>query len=80
VEAALTAGRRAINSTTRYKAYQTVNERFAVDLPYMWLDRAVWTAIAQPTVQNFANPTTPAGQKAIGMTAGSIWPTQIWMS
>ncbi len=79
VQQALTTGRQATNAQTRYNAYKTVNHRFALDIPYAWLDRAVWTIIAQPKVQNFNNPTTPSGQKAWGMITGSIWPTQIWL-
>ena len=52
----------------------------ALDLPYLWTDRAVWAVIGDPTVQNFNNPTTPQGQAAFGMIGGSIWPTQIWIS
>lgn len=80
VQAALTAGREAVKSNARAKAYQQVNDRFAKDIPYAWLDRAVWTVVAQPKVQNFNNPTTPSGKKAYGMITGSIWPTQIWLS
>ena len=64
----------------RETAYQTVNKRLALDLPYLWTDRAVWAVIGDPTVQNFNNPTTPQGQPAFGMIGGSIWPTQIWIS
>ena len=49
-------------------------------LPYLWTDRAVWSVIGNPDVQNFNNPTTPQGQAAFGMIGGSIWPTQIWIS
>jgi len=31
-------------------------------------------------VQNFANPTTPSGSKAIAFSEGVLWPTQIWRS
>ena len=64
----------------RETAYQTVNKRLGLDLPYLWTDRAVWAVIGNPTVQNFNNPTTPQGQHAYGMIGGSIWPTQIWIS
>ena len=50
------------------------------DIPYVWYDRTVWAIGAQPNVQNFNNPTTPAGAKAFGMIGGAIWPQQIWLS
>jgi len=31
-------------------------------------------------VQNFNNPSTPAGNKAFGMIGGAVWPQQIWLS
>jgi ABC-type transport system substrate-binding protein len=79
IEAALLAGRAAVGTSGRQAAYKTVNKRMAVDLPYLWTDRALWAVIAQPKVQNFNNPTTPQGQPAFGMIGGSIWPTQIWI-
>ena len=80
VEAALQVGRTSLTAKARIAAYQKVNQLFAQDLPYLWADRATWAVVAQPTVQNFNNPTTPTGSKAYGMIAGSIWPTQIWVS
>jgi peptide/nickel transport system substrate-binding protein len=80
IEAALQTGRASTDPDVRATAYQTVNKRLALDLPYLWLDRAIWAVIGNPTVQNFNNPTTPQGQRAFGMIGGSIWPTQIWIS
>ena len=80
IEKALLAGRASTEKEVRETAYQTVNKRLALDLPYLWTDRAVWAVIGDPTVQNFNNPTTPQGQAAFGMIGGSIWPTQIWIS
>ena len=61
-------------------AYQEVNKLMGADIPYIWYDRAVWAVGAQPKVQNFANPSDPAGGKAFALIGGSIWPTQIWLS
>jgi ABC-type transport system substrate-binding protein len=80
IEQALLSGRQSTDKQDRETAYQTVNKRLALDLPYLWTDRAVWAVIGDPTVQNFNNPTTPQGQPAFGMIGGSIWPTQIWIS
>jgi ABC-type transport system substrate-binding protein len=80
IEQALLAGRSSSDHTVRTKAYQTVNKRLALDLPYLWLDRSVWAVMGKPSVQNFNNPTTPQGQPAFGFIGGSVWPTQIWIS
>jgi peptide/nickel transport system substrate-binding protein len=80
IEAALQLGRTSQSPSVRAKAYQTVNERMAVDLPYLFYDREVVAIVSSPKVQNWNNPTTPTGAKAFGMISGSIWPTQIWVS
>ncbi|HUC04105.1 MAG TPA: ABC transporter substrate-binding protein [Acidimicrobiales bacterium] len=80
IETALQLGRTSTNQATRIKAYQTVNQRMAIDIPYLWTDRAVTAVIADPKVQNWNNPTTPTGAKAYGIITGSIWPTQVWVS
>jgi peptide/nickel transport system substrate-binding protein len=80
LQAALELGRTSTDASARASAYQTVNKRLAIDLPYLWLDRSVWSVESSLKVQNWNNPTTPAGAPAFGMIAGSIWPTQIWLS
>ncbi len=80
VQQALQIGRTNPNRATQIKAYQKVNQLLAQDLPYLWATWSTWAIVAKPTVQNFNNPTTPSGAKAYGLTDGSIWPTQIWIS
>jgi peptide/nickel transport system substrate-binding protein len=79
IEQALLSGRSSTDKSAREAAYKTVNKRLALDLPYLWTDRAIWAVIGEPKVQNFNNPTTPQGQRAYGMIGGAIWPTQIWI-
>ena len=79
IEKALLAGRAGTSTGVRTAAYRTVNKRLALDIPYLWTDRAVWAVVGNPKVQNFNNPITPAGQPAFGMIGGAIWPTQIWI-
>ncbi len=64
----------------RAAAYQQVGKLMGSEIPYIWTDRTVWSIGAQPKVENFNNPTTPAGSKAFGMITGAIWPTQIWLN
>jgi peptide/nickel transport system substrate-binding protein len=80
VQSALELGRSSTDPTVRSKAYQLLNQRLAIDLPYLWLDRAVWAVVSTSKIQNWNNPTTPKGAAAFGMIGGSIWPTQIWVS
>jgi peptide/nickel transport system substrate-binding protein len=80
VEEALQQGRRSSDPSVRDQAYQKVSGRFDVDIPYVWLDRAVWAVATQPNVQNFVNLTLPSGGKALGFNQGTVWPTLIWLS
>ena len=80
IQAALTAGRSTTEKADRIKAYQQVNQYLAQDVPYLWLARDTWAVVATPNVQNFANPKTLQGSKALAFDEGVLWPTQIWMS
>ncbi len=80
METALIQGRQSAQQSARVAAYQQVNRRISADIPYLWTDRAVWSIGAQPKVQNFNNPTTPAGKPAFGFITGAVWPTQIWLT
>lgn len=79
IQSALETGRQTSNPTVRARAYQSIGEYLAQDLPYIWLGRAVWAAVAKPAVQNFNNPTGPDGQSLIGLDRGTTWPGQIWL-
>ena len=80
MQTALIKGRESSDTATQVSAYQTVNKLLSQDIPYVWTARNVWAFGGQPKVQNFNNPTTPAGGKAFGQIGGSIWPQQIWLS
>jgi ABC-type transport system substrate-binding protein len=80
IQAALVLGRTTSNPATRIKAYQQVNQYLGEDIPYIYGDRSTWAVAAKPNVQNFNNPSTPQGSTAIGLDAGVIWPTQVWVS
>jgi ABC-type transport system substrate-binding protein len=79
IQTSLVSGRTTNNKTQRITYYQDVNKYLAQDIPYLWLARDTWAVIANPKVQNFANPTTPQGSKAVAFDEGVLWPTQIWM-
>jgi ABC-type transport system substrate-binding protein len=80
IQAALLVARSSPSPEVAAKAYQKVNQLFGLDIPYIWLSRSPWSIVANPKVQNWNNPTTPQGTKALGMSLGVIWPTQVWMS
>jgi peptide/nickel transport system substrate-binding protein len=80
IQQALVVGRESTDPATRAQAYQEVSRRFAVDLPYLWANPAVWTVAAQSKIQNFNGPTFPGGAKKLGMIGGVISPTEIWLA
>ena len=80
IEAAMVAGMGAANPKKAASYFAKVNQRLAIDLPYIWTDRAVWAVASTPKVQNWNNPTTPSGAHALGMDQGVVWLTQAWLS
>jgi peptide/nickel transport system substrate-binding protein len=78
LQQALQTGRESIDPADRAQAYQEVARRLAIDLPYLWSNRAVWTVAATNSVQNFNGSTFPGGAKRLGMVSGDISPTEIW--
>ena len=80
IQSSLLSGRTTSNKDDRIKDYQKINQYLAEDIPYLWLARDTWAVVANPNVQNFANPTTLTGAKAVAFDEGVLWPTQIWKS
>ncbi len=65
IEAALVAGREAINTTARAQAYQQVARLFAQDLPYLWQDRTVWMVAAAAQRPELEQPDNTFGPKGL---------------
>ena len=80
IEQNMLTGRHTTDKATRVKAYQTVNEQLAKDLPYLWLEQYIFSEVATSRVQNFANPTLPSGKPAYAFNEGIFSPTAIWLS
>jgi ABC-type transport system substrate-binding protein len=80
IQTALLAGRTTGNKAARTKAYQQINQYLAQDVPYLWLARDTWAVVADPKVQNFTNPKTLSGTKAVAFDEGVLWPTQMWVN
>lgn len=72
IQAALQRGRQSTVLAERVDAYQEVARRFAVDLPYLWLGKTVWAAIALPNVAGISHQTLPGGEPSSGFNNGSF--------
>ncbi len=61
IQAALLAGRTTNDKAARAKRTSRSTSTWPQDIPYLWLARDTWAVIANPKVQNFANPMTLSG-------------------
>ena len=80
IEENMLTARHTSDTASRTKAYQAVNEQLAKDLPYLWLQQYLFSAVAVSRVQNFANPTLPSGAPAYAFDEGIFSSTAIWLS
>jgi peptide/nickel transport system substrate-binding protein len=80
IETAMLAGRHSSNKATTVSAYQTVNERLAADLPYLWIQQYLFSEVADTRVQNFDAWTFPDGTPGYGFDEGIFVPTQTWLA
>ena len=65
IESALLSGRQSTDSAVREAAYKTVNKRLALDLPYLWTDRAVWAVIGAPRRPELQQPVHATGHARV---------------
>ena len=59
-----------LDQATRVAAYQTVAQRLADDLPYLWLGETLWAGITLPEVAGLADQTLPDGSAGLGFSDG----------
>ena len=70
IQRALVAGRQSPDQSTRVAAYQTVAQRLAIDLPYLWLGETLWAGVSVPEVAGLASQTLPDGSPGLGFSDG----------
>ena len=80
IETAMLEGRHTLDQATRVKAYQTVNERLAADLAYLWVDQYLFSEVASVRVQNFNNLVLPDGTPGYSFDEGVFFPAQTWLA
>ncbi len=73
------------SATTRKAKWQAINKRFAIDLPYIWLDTTVSLWAVNPHVQNWANAHAPTAtsvkstQPILSPNGGVMAWAEIWI-
>ena len=80
IEAALLAARGETDRAKRIADYQAVNERLAIDLPYLWLGKTVWSEVGNQKLQNFAGMVLPNGVRAKPFDNGVSFTAQMWLA
>jgi len=80
VDAALKTGRTDPHPAARVAAYKAIARQFAIQLPYLWLNRTVWAVASRDTVRGITDATLPSGAKADWLNQGDVWFTQTWLS
>jgi ABC-type transport system substrate-binding protein len=79
IETAMLEGRHTTDQATRVSSYQTVNERLAKDLAYLWIEQYLFSEVASERVQNFNNFVLPNGMPGYSFNEGIFFPTQTWL-
>jgi len=80
VDAALQAGRTQVDPIVRTAAYKLVAQRFAVDLPYIWLTQVAWIVAGRRTIGGIGQATLPDGGKARDMISGVMSLAELWIN
>jgi len=76
---ALTKARGATDPSTFKQAMETIQKRFAVDVPYIWLYHEHGAIIASNRVVNMTRYTLPDGATGLDLMQGSHPLYQVWL-
>lgn len=79
VQRALDAGRTTADPAARTAAYREIGRRFAEDVPYIWVSRAVSAAVASPKVHGFTDLILPDGSTAGTAYRGLVLAASAWV-
>ena len=79
LDAALDEGRQSSDPEVRREAYRRVQERFAENVPYLWLERIGWVIVADDAVRDFPNQALPDGTPSAPFVNGIHRLTYAWL-
>jgi len=85
IDAALDQGRMSTDEATRKQAYADLQRQFTADLPYIWINHALWAVAAGNSVRGITNGPLPDGQPSLpigggGDFGGVVRFTQTWLT
>jgi ABC-type transport system substrate-binding protein len=83
IDAALDKGRQSTSDADRKAAYATLQQQFAIDIPYIWLQHVIWVIVAGNDMRGLTNGPLPDGEASLpigggGDFGGVIRWTQMW--
>jgi peptide/nickel transport system substrate-binding protein len=78
LDAALLVGRSSAKPEERELAYVTVQQRFAADLPYIWLSHAAWVLAAGDDLRGIDGGTLPDGSPSAALISGVARVSGMW--
>jgi peptide/nickel transport system substrate-binding protein len=61
------------NQTDRVALYKDVAKRFAVDIPYLWVNETPWQLVYKNNVHGMVNSTLPDGTQGVNHTVGGVF-------
>ncbi|MFI5041044.1 MAG: ABC transporter substrate-binding protein [Acidimicrobiales bacterium] len=73
IDADLQTGRTSADTATRKAAYQDIATQFGTDVPYVWLNEALWQIAAKKSVHGILDWTLPDGSKGVDHTIGGFF-------
>lgn len=84
IDAGLDQGRTSTDDAVRKEGYAALQKGFATDIPYIWLDHALWAIVAANNVRGITNGPLPDGQPSLpigggGDFGGVVRYTQTWI-
>jgi peptide/nickel transport system substrate-binding protein len=81
IQADLDKGRSDPNQADRVAAYQDVAKRFAVDVPYLWVNQTLWQIVYSSHVHGITSWTLPDGSPGVDHTiGGTFFMSHVWTS
>jgi peptide/nickel transport system substrate-binding protein len=81
IQTDLDTGRTSTDVATRVAAYKDVAKRFAIDIPYLWINSTLWQIIYNNQVQGLTTWTLPDGTPGADHTIGGVFfMSHVWLS
>jgi len=81
IQADLNKGRSDPNQADRVAAYQDIARRFAVDVPYLWVNQTLWQIVYNSHVHGITTWTLPDGTPGLDHTiSGVFFMSHVWTS